>query len=316
MAETAPFYARIADAPDGEQAFWARTEDGTRIRVAIWAGQKNGTVLLFPGRSEYIEKYGLVVGELVRRGLNVVVIDWRGQGLSDRDLPGRTIGYVEDFLVYQQDMQTMLALDEVKALPGPRVLLSHSMGGCIALRALLNGLDVRGSIFSAPMWDLYYAPLLRPFAKALIHVGPHIGLGKRRAPGTSEQNYVIEQEFEGNVLTSDEENFARLKRNLIAQPDLSLGGPSLRWLLAADHEMKALSRTLPPDVPALSLQGDADSIVVQEVVHALTARFNEGEVLLRSHARHELLMETPSHRRACWDKIDAFLMRLGVSTGV
>ena len=54
----APFHAELADAPPGATVVWAQA--GTaRIRLAWWKAGDRGTVLLLPGRTECIEKYGL-----------------------------------------------------------------------------------------------------------------------------------------------------------------------------------------------------------------------------------------------------------------
>ena len=47
-------------------------------------GGRVGTVCLFQGRAECIERYFEVVNDLRRRGFAVATIDWRGQGGSDR----------------------------------------------------------------------------------------------------------------------------------------------------------------------------------------------------------------------------------------
>lgn len=90
--DPAPLYTDIAPGPEGGQAHWAETSDGKRIRLGHWpcAGAR-GTVLLFPGRTEYIEKYGLCAADFARRGLATMAIDWRGQGLSDRLLQIRAL---------------------------------------------------------------------------------------------------------------------------------------------------------------------------------------------------------------------------------
>ena len=59
-----------------------KTPDGVALRFARWApppGRK-GTVCLFPGRAEFIEKYFETVRDLRARGFAVATIDWRGQG--------------------------------------------------------------------------------------------------------------------------------------------------------------------------------------------------------------------------------------------
>ena len=40
-----------------------------RLRAVVWQGGRRGTAVVFPGRTEFAEKYGRVVGELVAREL-------------------------------------------------------------------------------------------------------------------------------------------------------------------------------------------------------------------------------------------------------
>ena len=59
------------------------------LRFARWGATRtprHGTACLFPGRAEFIEKYFEVVADLRRRGYAVAIMDWRGQGGSERAL--------------------------------------------------------------------------------------------------------------------------------------------------------------------------------------------------------------------------------------
>src|SRR5690606_16793925 len=64
------------------------TPDGARLRFARWAppAGRKGTVCVFTGRAESIEKYFETVRDLRARGFAVAMIDWRGQGGSSRQL--------------------------------------------------------------------------------------------------------------------------------------------------------------------------------------------------------------------------------------
>ena len=108
--QPAPFFADAAQGPAGGHALWARAEDGTRLRLAHWPtdGAARGTVFLFNGRSEYAEKYGPTAAALTRAGWHVATLDWRGQGLSDRNGPDPMLGHVVDFAEYQQDARALL----------------------------------------------------------------------------------------------------------------------------------------------------------------------------------------------------------------
>jgi len=163
--QTAPFHFDVAKGPEGAQAHWLKTADKLTIRAAHWRrdGAK-GTVLMFPGRTEFIEKYGLAAEEFAKRGYAMVAVDWRGQGLADRMLPDRAIGHVNDFADYQLDVAAVVAYANDVGMPKPYFLVGHSMGGCIGLRALHEGLDVKAAAFSAPMWGVGLARHVRATA--------------------------------------------------------------------------------------------------------------------------------------------------------
>src|SRR5512143_3845690 len=96
MAEFAPFLATpAAPAPAGGEAEWCRGAGGARLRAALFAppGRARGSIVLSPGRGEPIEKYGEFIGECLARGFVVLAHDWRGQGLSARELPDRLKGH-------------------------------------------------------------------------------------------------------------------------------------------------------------------------------------------------------------------------------
>src|SRR3954447_21002084 len=86
------------------------TPDGVVLRYARWApppGRK-GTVCLFQGRAEFIEKYFETVRDLRARGFAVATLDWRGQGLSQRMLRNPRKGYVGSFAEYDRDLEAFV----------------------------------------------------------------------------------------------------------------------------------------------------------------------------------------------------------------
>ena len=226
----APFFDDIAEAPEGTRCVWLNTRDGIRIRAAHWPGGARGTVLIFPGRSEYIEKYGPAAGDLAARGYATATVDWRGQGLADRLLADRALGHVGAFCDYQKDVAALFDFAGAENLPRPWYVIAHSMGGCIALRALHDGLPVRAVAFSAPMWGIRMMPVLRPVARAVSTLAACIGMADRLVPGTSAQTYVLETPFEENVLTRDADMYAFMRRQQGEHPELAIGGPTLRWM--------------------------------------------------------------------------------------
>jgi lysophospholipase len=300
----APFHAELADAPKGAVSVWLKP-GAMRIRVAWWKAGEKGTVVLLPGRTECIEKYGRAAGDLVRRGYSVITIDWRGQGLADRALPDRMSGHVGDFAEYQQDLDAMLAEAGRAGLPQPYFLLAHSMGGCIGLRALIRGLPFRAAVFSAPMWGISMSAWLRPVAQVVTAMSGPFGFAHRYAPTTGPETYLLQVPFEGNVLTTDREMWAYMRDQVRAVPELALGGPSLAWLGAALAECAALATRPAPDVPAICALGTQEKVVDVPPVHLRMAGWSTGQLDLYPGAEHEIMMEGPAVRARFFDRAAA-----------
>ena len=286
-------------APEGGRALWLRAADGVRIRLAHWPGA--APVLILPGRTEYIEKYGLVIRDLAAAGRGALVVDWRGQGLADRALADPLKGDVADFSGFQHDLDAVLAAAADLA-PGPLPWIAHSMGGCIALRALMRGQTPPGVVFSAPMLGLAQPAALTALMSALAALARPFGLDRGYAPTTGPDFGLPSMAFETGNLTTDRDQFDRMKAQIRTDPRLSLGGPTLRWMAAAMSEMRALAALPSPTVPALFGLGGDEAIVSARAIRDRVARWPGAELVDYPGAKHELLMERPSVR-------DDFLLR-------
>jgi lysophospholipase len=302
---TAPFFADIADGPTGGHAVWLRASDGVRLRAAVWPGGVHGTVLLLPGRTEYIEKYGRAAVDLAVRGFTTVALDWRGQGLADRPLADRMSGHVGNFSHYQKDLDAVLQFALEQDLPKPFFVLSHSMGGCIALRGLMRALPFQAAAFTAPMWGISMAAWMRPVAIAISTTAGWFGQAHRYAPGTTAKTYVQDAAFAGNVLTTDADMYAYMRAQIGAHPDLALGGPSMGWLHAALVECHALSLLQTPATPTICALGTAEKVVDTPPIHQRMRQWSGGRIDLYPSAEHEIMMETPDMRQRLFDSVAA-----------
>jgi lysophospholipase len=281
------------------------TADGVTLhaRLAEVAGAR-GHVVLLTGRTEFTEKYAEVAREFMDRGFSVVSLDWRGQGASPRLTDEPMLGHVEDFAEYRADLEALLALPAVGMLPGPRVVLAHSIGGAIALRWLADQPGAaRALILSAPMLGLTFPLGLGLVAPPMARAAVALGLGRRFAIGGGPASY-LEQGFEGNVLTSDEAAFAALADFARENPHAALGGPSWRWVREAYRVMEGLPTT--PPVPTLALLGADEALVSAKAIRSLAGKPG-GALVELPGARHEPLIETEATRAAVWRAIDGFL---------
>ncbi len=305
--ESAPLFTDVKGLPDGGQAFWRNCSDGVRIRVAVWQGGDAETVLIFPGRTEYIEKYGPTAQEFLNRGYSVAIVDWRGQGLADRHPTRRQMGHVGQFSDYQLDVIEVLGTMSDTGLPDPTVMVAHSMGGAIGLRALLNGLVVKKAIFTGPMWGIYVQPHLRLVAKLVTKFAPLLGLGDRFIPSGDPHNYIETQPFEGNTLTTDPEVYKWMQSQLADHPELGLGGPSCHWYALAVRECAEICAAAPSSHDCLCFLGSEESIVSSDAIRDVMRRWPNGELVTVQGSQHEVLMEEPGILKRTWQDIDLFL---------
>ncbi|MEW2917139.1 alpha/beta hydrolase [Ruegeria sp. ANG10] len=306
----APFFEDVAGGPAGGAAHWVTTADDTRIRVGHWhpEGATNGTVMMFPGRTEYIEKYGNTAVEFIDRGFAFLAVDWRGQGLADRLLDDPRVGHVDQFTDYQQDVRAALELAAQLDLPKPWYVIGHSMGGAIGLRAVLERDVFAACAFTGPMWGIFFTPIMKPLSRLTAYWGPRIGLGEKTPPTTSLESYVASQPFEGNMLTRDAAMYQMMKDQLEAHPELALGAPSTIWLREALDECAWLMEQTAPATPALTFLGSHEQIVDRKAIRARMANWPSGTLVEIPDGEHEVLMEAPDVRGPVFDQLTAHFL--------
>lgn len=296
--QPAPFHQLADDSREPATAFWVRADDGRRLRLALWRGSDtpHGTVLLFPGRSEYVEKYADIAHDLNAAGFAALALDWRGQGLSDRLQDDPVPGHIGEFADYQRDVIEMVVAGTELDLPRPWHLLAHSMGGAIGLAALHGGLPVERAVFSAPMWGIHLGRLPLWLAGTAAQLADRIGWGGRTA--RRKGGHVLDESFNANLLTHDVDHWTRSVREAATWPELTIGGASFTWILQALAECRRLTALPPPDLPALIALGTEEKIVSPDAIRQLCGTWPNARLMEIEGARHELAMEVAPLRRA------------------
>lgn len=298
--------------PEGAVVRVLRAADGVSLRAARFPPALRpvlGTVCLFPGRTEFIEKYFEVIGDLTRRGFAVAVPDWRGQGGSERMLRDGRKGHVRDFAEYQRDADVFMRDFVLTECPPPYFCLAHSMGGAIALMAARRRSTwFERIVLTAPMLGL---PRLaaRPIARNLARVLGTLGAGSCYVPGFPRHLTGLGP-FEGNPLTSDPLRYGRTAAILRAAPELGVAGPTVSWVRAAFRAMaylKSLAYARGMQVPVLFLAGSQDEVVSNASIERVASGLRTARVLTFDGARHELLMESDPIRDRAFAAIDAFI---------
>jgi lysophospholipase len=297
--------------PEGATVGTVKTSDGVVLRFARFEpppGRK-GTLCVFPGRAEFIEKYFEVVRDARARGFAVAILDWRGQGLSERALPNARKGHVLDFAEYDRDLEAFVKEVVLPDCPPPHFALGHSMGAAVLLRSAHQSRRWFDRIvLSGPMIDLAGAVGSR-FARASTHFTRLIGFGSSYVPGGG-GTAINTLPFPGNNLTSDPVRYARTVAILDAEPSLGVGSPTVAWLDAA---FKTMNEFADPHYasrlrqPLLLVAAGQDRVVSTPAISAFAVRLRAGSHLVVAGARHELLMEQDRYREQFWAAFDAFV---------
>lgn len=299
-------------APPGAVVEWITLGDGVKLRTARWIlpdADAHGTILLCQGRTEFIEKYYEVIQELLQRGLSVVTFDWRGQGLSSRQTADSRKGHVGDFSEFDADIAAVVKRVLVEHGTKPYFALAHSMGGNILLRYLRDyPHEFERAVLTAPMLAVRTAPFPEWVARTMATLCRFAGGREAYVVGGASQD-PLEQQFEGNTVTSDRERFDRAMALMKADPRLALGSPTFGWLEAAFRSMKLVASeefAAGIETPLLLMGAAQDQIVMPGADFTLVRRIKRGMYVMLK-AEHEILMERPDIRRAFWACFDPFL---------
>ncbi|HXG78626.1 MAG TPA: alpha/beta hydrolase [Methyloceanibacter sp.] len=299
--------------PLGASTGFIDVRKGLRLRFASWQPvlrERRGTVCIFPGRAEFIEKYFEVVGELRRRGFAVAVLDWRGQGGSSRLTRNPLKGHIEDFAQYEEDLSHFMKAVVLPDCPAPYFALGHSMSAMVLFSAATKrGCWFTRMVMTAPMIEIAGLPIPERLCRNLADGLTMFGFGKRPVPADA-RRFRQDQPFEGNTLTSDRERFMRNLSVLQAAPELAIEAPTIGWLKAAlDAIRRVKDEKFAPRVriPVLMLAASEDKIVDSKATEALAARLRAGSQIVLQGARHEILQERDAIREQFWAAFDAFV---------
>ncbi|MAP96315.1 MAG: alpha/beta hydrolase [Ponticaulis sp.] len=296
--------------PVGAAVHWLPGLEGRKLRMCAAPSTSDtprGTVIVCPGRTEFIEKYFEVARELQAKGFAVLILDWPGQGLSSRLLKDAHKGHIDRFSTFMNALR--VALDNMDdSLPRPYVSLAHSMGGAIALGAISQQLvTVDAAAFSAPMWGLKSRFM---GMKYLAWAMKTLGQGATRIPVPD-----MARTFEANIVTHDRDRWEIQERLIKSSPALDLGQVTWSWVGASLDIIDQFARpsTLENvNCPVLIATAGEEALVDNDSHKRIAAHLSNVEQIFIPEARHEILMETDNIRAEFWAGFDRLLSRAGI----
>ena len=299
--------------PDHATIDYWYTKDDWKIRrfrlTQPVNGAVRGSILFAGGRGDFIEKYLETLTYWYENGWNVEAFDWRGQGGSGRNSTAGNLGHIEDFAQWMADYAAYYT-DWEKETPGPHVVMGHSMGGHLVLRALGEGLaKPDAAILVAPM--LGFANIVpnkvgQQAARLMTIVGSPEGAGWKHSekPGALEKHRA-------SLLTHDEKRYADELYWRAENEELGLGPATWQWIKAAYDSMILVSQ---PNfltnikMPVLFLSASADKLVDAATTARSAHIIPQAEIhVYGPESAHEILREVDSVRDDALMRIDRFL---------
>lgn len=278
--------------------------DGIPIRFAVLKSHQPArqAVLILNGRSEWIEKY-TVLPDWMDLGDDTlwITMDHRGQGES-----GGPRAYVASYEHYALDAAAVL---EAVAEDLPYAIVSHSMGGLVALYGTLNGqLQPRALALSSPLLALPNAPLPRTLAKPIAQM-----IAKTRythqPTGAGGQK---RQSFGGNPLTHSVPGF-----NVVCQSPFPFVSPTFGWVeatFAACASILEVEKIKELKAPVRIIGGSKETVIDPSgwsawcMIAAQQTR-TPIDFFRVNGGRHELLNEIPRIRHQAVGLLRAWLQR-------
>lgn len=303
MAATAKRTAAPAASFAPDDTGYIVSRDGTRLYVEWFepAAEPRGVALILHGYAEHCARYHETARVLTGCGLAVLSLDFRGHGRSDGQR-----GHVDRFRDYLDDMD--VALLELhkrsRARWGtgrdlPVVLLAHSNGSLVALRALADPtrepLGVIGAIVSSPFLGLRMK--VNPAKEAAGRIAGRV------APRLSMPN-----ELRIEDLTHDPDKLAARRAD-----DLCHGAATARWFVAATRAQQYVyERAMRIFVPTLWLVAGGDRIADPAQSRAVHARLRARSIYREYPGMHHEVLNEIERGRA-FDEIRAFVDSLFAS---
>ncbi len=315
MLKTKPFDRRAIPV-DAREGMW-QAADGHQIRHIEWPAPPTdapmrGSMLFMAGRGDAYEKYLESFEHWRVQGWQVGAADWRGQGGSGRLGNDNTTGHIDDFDLWIADLGAYWH-EWAERREGPLVLVGHSMGGHLAIRAVIDqALDPKPDalVLSAPMLDTFPEILPLPVKRGFAGLMAWIGDPKRPAWKMSEKPGA-KPGMRNTLLTHDEDRYADELWWRVHRPELALGPGSWGWVREA---YESTAKIFAPGVlegvelPVFVVATEADRLVSPAAIRAAIARLPDvSHLSFGKEARHEILRETDEIRDRALSAIDAFL---------
>ncbi len=276
-----------------EGYFTGKSEIQIYYKTYIQNKKDSPAILISSGRAEAAVKYKELIFDLYNNGYSVYIHDHRGQGLSGRMTKDPHMGYIDTFQFYIDDMKHFYDTMLLKTNHKKKYLLSHSMGGTIAMTYLeQNPNDFNAAAFGSPMLGF-----ISSTCKAIKYLTRKelkyaVGMGRYR---------LDKIPFELNKLTGSEVRFTRIIEGFAKDTLAKLGGSSYRWVGRSCEQFDYINENISHiETPFILFSSEDESVVSTKAHQAFIEEARKLDktckAFLVENAKHELFIEKDEQR--------------------
>lgn len=240
LITTAFSSSQINDEQDQNFKYYKfKTEDKIRISAGRYCGtdhkpNSQNILFVFPGKVATQNWKKFIAHKLASGGFDVWVLDFRGQGKSDRLVNNKQMVHINSFDDYIKDAEALVLNAEINSQNKKKFLYAHSMGGFVALSLIKKHQNIfEAAVLESPMITICTAPipffLAEPFASLMVNV---FGRGKNYCFDKSDYD-AQKETFEQNRNSREENIFNEYLYVPEADKEITPIGPSWGWAYAA-----------------------------------------------------------------------------------
>jgi alpha-beta hydrolase superfamily lysophospholipase len=245
-------------------------DGGLYAEAFVPSGTPKGVVAISHGYAEHCGRYREVANVIVRAGWAALSYDVRGHGQS----PGKR-GYIEHFSTYLDDLAAAIIAAKQLAT-GPLVLLGHSHGSLITLRALADAKPptCAAAIVASPYLGLKLA--VPAYKKLLARVASKV------APSLAQPNALRVEDLTHDVAKQAERTADKLCFDIA----------TARWFTeAAEAQTFTFEHASRIAVPVTWLVGGSDPIADPAQSRRVADRIKGSDYHDYAQMRHEVFNE-------------------------
>jgi len=275
----------------------------------------DAVVVCLPGLSEFKEKYYEVARTCLDMNLAFWVLDWPGQGRSDRYIADSQKRHAQDFDIEVNRLHDFIMgyIKHSSVHPDkgriPLVMLGHSMGANIGLRYLEKHPDMfECAAFSAPMFGIKALNKI-PLSGVILSI-LNLLCPKSYIFGGGDWHKEMRNDNNFAVFSNDEARSKIHDAWITSDLALAIGSPTFRWLYHAYKSCKFvqkkdfLSRI---ETPCLITMAGNETIVDNYDISNVTTHLRGAQILEFADSGHEIMMERDDIRDAFFQSFYALI---------